>query len=150
MTKRIVVLNVDGSERVLDAVPKLAEMQAIVEGFIEHVTVLDRIEPDGAFVYTSMFVNENGLLDNLPRNAKATEIYQRNLRAAYPDAANPFQAAQAEFVEAVEAIGATLIDARPEVPGYEDDPYICGPALLFEGYTTDEVNAATRDEDDDE
>src|SRR5579872_5689279 len=93
MTKRIVILGTDGSETEIPTVPDLKALQTIVGGYIEHVRVLDHIEPGGAGVYTSMFVNEEGLLDDLPRNEKATAIYQRNVRAAFPEAENPFRAA---------------------------------------------------------
>lgn len=45
---------------------------------IEHVTVLH----DGQ--YTDMFVDECGLLDNLPRNEKATAIYRNNVLTNEP------------------------------------------------------------------
>lgn len=140
MPKRIVVISPDGSESELDAVPGLAEMQRLVGGDIEHVRVLDRIEPRGARIYTSMFVNETGLIDGLPRNERATAVYQRNVRTAYPGVAHPFRKASEEWLR--ELRGAVVVDATPDVPGYADDPWISGTAILFEGWTCEEVDAA--------
>lgn len=81
--KQIQVIKTDGTVEVLDKCPNLEGMQKIVGGYIEHVRVLDRIEKrDGQdfFVYTSMFVNDEGMIANLPTNAKATEVYLRNAR----------------------------------------------------------------------
>ncbi len=86
-----------------------------------------------------MFVNGPGLLDGLPRNENATEVYQRNVRAQYPDAENPFMAAKKAFEEKIK--GAVIINATPEnALGYEKDTWIAGDAILFDGYTCDEVD----------
>lgn len=138
--KRILVIEADGSERELTSVPNLKEMQKIVGGLIEHVTVLDRRDDQGNFIYTSMYINEGGLLDGLPRNEKATAIYQRNIRAAYPDDPNPFKTAEEESKRQAEASGMTIIDARTE--GYSDDPHIVGPVIFFEGWTREEAEEA--------
>jgi hypothetical protein len=143
MTRRIVALFPDGSELVLAKPPTWAEMQKIVGGPVERVTVLDHLEGERG-VYTSMFVHESGLLDGLPRNPKATEAYQRNARRFFPQAENPFRAID-------EAWRARLpnpfraVDMTPEhaiAAGYKDDPWIAGPAILFEGWTCQEVDAA--------
>jgi Domain of unknown function (DUF3846) len=139
MTKRIVIIEHDSSVRYLDTRPTLAEMQAIVGGDIEQVLVLDRIE-DGHPIYTSMYVNEEGLINDLPRNARATEIYQRNARFQHPDAANPFVAMQQAMIEACARMNVTVIHQRPQA--YRDDPYICGPAIYFQGWTCEDVDAA--------
>src|ERR1039457_5843092 len=91
--KRIVVLNTDGAERELTSVPTLEEIPQIVAGYYERVRVLDHIKGTRG-VYTSMFVNDNGLITGMPRNEKATAVYQRNVRMAFPSAANPFRAAE--------------------------------------------------------
>jgi len=146
--KRILVLQPDGTERELSAAPTLREMRAIVGGTVDHVRVLDRLEPGPAGlagVYTSMFVNDTGLSDGLPRNAKATEIYQRNIRAQFADHAQPFRAAREEMLARYATMGATFIDATPPdvaAAGYHDDPWIAGPAIFFEGWTCEEVDAA--------
>lgn len=143
MPKRIVVLNVDGSERELSAPPGLIEMQGIVGGYVEHVRVLDHVAPEGHFIYTSMFVNEESLLNDLPRNAKATEWYQRNVRTAFPEAKNPFRAA--DEANRRRFPNATHFDITPPgalAAGYKDDPWIAGPAVLFEGWTVEEVDDA--------
>jgi hypothetical protein len=118
-------------------------MQAIVGGLIEHVRVLDRIE-NGRFVYTSMFVSDTGLIDGLPRNQKASEVYQRNIRAAYPQSENPFREAHENWKASIPD-DFTLIDGRPEeakTDEYTDSPWICGPAILFDGYTCEEADEA--------
>lgn len=145
--KRIVVLNVDGTETVLEKNPDLKEMQAIVGGYIEHCQVMDRLDDDGNIVMTSMFVNEEGLLDELPKNEKATEIYQRNIRHQFPGP-DPFKRANAAMRQ---AYGSTLIEVPPPPSAganYRDDPWIAGPAIFYEGYTCNEVNALSGDGDE--
>src|SRR3954454_17749208 len=112
MSKQIVVIKANGETYNLEKSPSLKQMQEIVGGHVEHVRVLDRIEKNGRLVHTSMYVNETGMLDGLPRNQTATEIYQRNVRAQFPGAENPFQAASKAFEEQMK--GFTFI--RPETP----------------------------------
>lgn len=147
MAKRIVVLHVDGTETVLDKVPDLDGIQAIVGGYMELVTVLDHIEPGTRrFIFTRMIINEEGLIHKLPRNPKATEIYQRNVRAQFPDAENPFLRAKYEFEQRAKARGMTVISSPwTENPEYSIDPWIAGPAILFEGYTVEEAGEAMGD-----
>lgn len=54
--KEIQVIKVNGEISVLPKMPTLEEMHEILGGYIEQVTVLDRIE-DGQFIYTVMFAN---------------------------------------------------------------------------------------------
>jgi hypothetical protein len=141
--KRILVIEANGDERVLASAPTLKEMQKIVGGLIEHVKVLDRIE-NGRFIYTSMFVSDTGLIDGLPRNQKATEVYQRNVRAAYPNSTNPFREAHEKWKASLPT-NVTVIDGRPEEAKsdeYRNSPWICGPAILFDGYTCEEADEA--------
>jgi len=139
--KEILVLKTDGTTAVLGYNPNLKEMQRILGGYIEHVRVLDRIE-NGTFIYTSMYINETGLIDNLSRNTKATEIYQRNVRMQFPEAENPFLAADQQFLA---AMGDTaVIDVRP--PEYKEEPWIAGDVILFSGYTCEEVRALDSEE----
>ena len=133
---------IDGTREELDHFPELAEMQAIVGGWIEHVRVLDYVGTNGP-VYTSMFVNEEGLLKNLPRNEAATEIYQRNVRHHFAGHENPFQAAADEVRKQWEGRGMAYIDATPKdalAAGYATDPFVVGPAIYFQGYTVEEIN----------
>lgn len=135
--KRIVLLRSDGTSETLDHVPSRKELSAIVGGYIEMVRVMDRIE-DGLIIHTAMIVNEEGLLNNLPRNAAATAIYQRNVRAQFPDAANPFRAATEEWLRSIGRTADQITDLTPEhalAAGYKDDPWIAGDAVFFEGYT---------------
>lgn len=139
MPKRIMVYQADGFAFELTKLPSLQEMQALVGGYIEQVTVLDRVEA-GQPIYTLMYVNEDGLNDHMPRNAKATEIYQRNARWQHPDAENPFIAMDSEMRQRASAMGATLFNMQP--PEYAEDPWIAGPAIVFEGWDCAAVNQA--------
>lgn len=140
MTKEILILRASGDITELDHAPTLAEMQEIVGGYVEHVRVLDRIE-EGRFVYTSMFINECGLIDGLPRNPNATEAYQRNVRAQFAGEVEPFKAADEQFRNEVKEGGFALIEALPGPEEYDpNDPHIAGDAILFQGYTCQEVD----------
>lgn len=141
MPKKIVVYEVDGRERELTAIPKFPEIQKLVGGHVEIVSVLDRVE-HGRFIYCPMFVHEEGLILKLPRNEKATALYQANVRKQFPDAPNPFEEAakrwRARFpVEAVHIDG-TPADAV--AAGYKSDPWIAGTAIVFHGYSVEEVD----------
>lgn len=140
MTKAILILKASGDITELAHAPTLKEMQEIVGGDVEHVRVLDRIE-NGRFVYTSMFINECGLIDGLPRNPNATEAYQRNVRAQFSGEIEPFKAAEEQFRNEVKDSGMKVIDATMPLPDYDpNDPHIAGDAILFQGYTVQEVD----------
>lgn len=140
MTKAILILKASGEITELDHAPTLQEMQEIVGGYIEHVRVLDRIE-NGRFVYTSMYINEEGLLDGLPRNEHATEAYQRNVRAQFAGEIEPFRAAEEQARNEAKESGFEVIDATGPLDGYDpSDPHIAGDAILFQGYTVQEVD----------
>lgn len=120
-TKSIKIIRHDGSIEVLEKCPCLKGMQAIVGGLIEHVKVLDRIETTAKgeeFIYTSMFVDDEGLLKAKPHNEVATEIYLRNAREQIKRGADLGRFGTLENLQ------------------------IVGDALFFEGYTIDEINAA--------
>jgi len=138
--KGVVLIEANGNLRPLPEMISLGEMQKLVGGYIEQVKVLDRTEPNGERVYSYMYVNDEGLLDGLPRNEKATEIYQRNVRTAYPGEENPFLVANREFIKEAKARGFTELQAMVS-PSYDADPYIAGPAIYYEGYTCEEVLA---------
>lgn len=142
MPKQITILRADGRVEPFTSKVTLKALQEAVGGHIEHVRVLDRIE-DGRFIYSSMYVNDEGLLNGLPRNVKATEAYQHNIRAQYLNSANPFKDADDDFRKQFEAKGFKIINGAPssvEASGYDDDPWIAGDAVLFQGYTCDEAN----------
>lgn len=143
MEKQIQVIKANGDITVLPSAPSVEQMEKLVGGDIEHVKVLDRIDDDGNFVYTSMYVNETGLHDGLPRNPKATEIYQRNIRAQYPDSKTPFSDANdalPSLLGNVEVIDNTPKEAQ--AAGYDNDPWIAGDAVYFKGYTCREAERA--------
>ncbi len=139
--KRVILFRTDGSEIALPMVPTLDDMQRMIGGYVERVRCLDRFE-NGRPVFSSMFVHETGLIDGMPRNQKATVIYQRNIKAAFPNDPEPFLTAHAAFLSDAEKLGVTVIAG--EGPGsseeYIRDPYICGPAIWFEGYTCEEAD----------
>lgn len=143
MTRRVIFIDIGGGVTDLCKVPSSADLERIIGGHPEMVRVLDRIEA-GRFIYTAMFVHETGLKDGMPRNQTATEIYQRNVRAAYPDAPNPFQAATEAWKSRM-PVDAVHIDGTPEIAkaaGYADDPWIAGGVVFFEGWTIEEVDEA--------
>ena len=145
MKQEIQIIRADGSIAKMKKTPTLKEMQEIVGGLVEHVRVLDHIDDTGRLVYTSMFVNEEGLLKHLPRNEKATEIYQRNTKAQFPYSDNPFKDARQAYRKHVEARGFTYIDGTPKDvkdEGYQDSPWIAGDAIFFSGYTVEEADEA--------
>lgn len=69
---------------------------------LEHVSVLADFDGGTNFVRSDMFVNEIGVLEGLPLNSAATEIYRR----------------------------AAMLRAPSREP--ETLPSICGPAILFD------------------
>jgi hypothetical protein len=142
MTKQIVVLSPDGRTEILDTVPNLATLQALVGGYVEAVRVLDRLE-DMRPVYSYMYVNETGLNDGLPRNEAATALYQRNVRLAYAEEPDPFDAA-ARAAAARRPAGAFVVDLAADIPGYASDPWIAGVAVYYEGYTCEEIDRGRR------
>ena len=119
MTKAIHLIKADGTVEVFDKSITLKNLQVAVGGMIEHVKVLDRIESDAHgddFIYTSMYVDDEGLLKGKPHNEKATEIYLRNARE--------------QIKRGVSA--ATF--------GSLENLQVVGDVLHFPGYTCDEVN----------
>jgi hypothetical protein len=145
--KAILVLNVDGAIHTLPTPPTWRRMQAIVGGPVEQVRVLDRIE-NGQPIYSFLYCNEDGLNLGLPRNDAATEVYQRNVRAAYGDHPQPFLAAKAHARQLAALMGAVPIELSPPSAAYELDPWIAGPAIYFEGWSTEEVTAYWNREED--
>ena len=140
--KEILIIRADGTTEPFTGKVTLKNLQGAVGGKIEHVRVLDRIE-DGKFIYTSMYVNDEGLLIGLPRNDVATEVYQRNMRAQYPNSPSPFREISERFRKEHEDRGIAVIDGTPasaKEQGYEDDPFIVGDVVLFKGYTCQEAD----------
>lgn len=62
-------LKTDGSRVALDHEPSLAELQAMVGGWIERV----RVAVDGELA--DLIVNEEGHLHDLPLNKTASQVY---------------------------------------------------------------------------
>jgi len=128
----------DGHQERIGGMPTFAAMRTMVGGYVEQVRVLDRVD-QGKFVYTYMYVNEEGLIRGVPRNEVATALYQCNVRTAFAGQAEPFQAAKQQARQTAEAQGFTVIDQATPA-GYEDDPYIAGVAVYFQGFTCQEIN----------
>lgn len=147
--KQIQLIQSNGIISEIYHMPTLEEMQGLVGGHVEHVRCLDRIE-EGRLIYSSMYVNDSGLIDGLRRNEMATHIYQRNIREQFPGE-NPFKQAKEAMSKQAAANGIAIIDATPKdlsEAGYEYDPFIAGDAIYFAGYTVEEVNILMEDEDE--
>lgn len=88
MTIQMTVYLPDGSERVVETDlpprPNLHQLKEVMapyfpNAYTEHVNVLV------GSCYTDMFVDEDGLTKNLPRNEKATAIYRNNWLTQHPN-----------------------------------------------------------------
>lgn len=122
MEKAILFIPANGKTQALPKCPTHAEMQAFVGGELEHVRILDRIEPlsnGEKFIYSSMYVDENGRLDeNRPINKTATDLYRRNAREQ-------------------------IKRGTPEETfGPIEKMVIVGDVVYFEGYTVEEAEEA--------
>jgi hypothetical protein len=110
-----------------DKMPRTEEMRAYVDGLLEFVNCLY----EGHFP-TVMVVNDEGRLNDLPVNKRATEIYW---------AASATRGVDLSDKEQREADAKTFWEARgvdPEQvinidPKPDDPPYIHGPAIVLEG-----------------
>lgn len=141
LNRVIRVLKADGTEYVLPEMPSWEKMKEIVGGWLEHVTVLSHLNDDDSGFYSSMYINEEGLIMDLPRNAAATELYQRNVRVQFPNSPTPFKDA-AEAYRATLPPGTQVITSSPGEE-YDNDPYICGDVIFFQGYTREEADELT-------
>lgn len=140
MAKRILIIEPDGAERELpaDKLPVYRTMKEIVGGSVELVRVL-RQDITDRNAYTYMAVNESGLIDGLPRNQRATDLYLGNVRRAFPTVENPSKAAAESYRREMEAHGFTIIETDSSS---DEDPHICGPVIWFDGWTCDELTEA--------
>jgi len=101
-------------------------LRTIVGGWLEFVSVLDEAT-NRPF---SMIVNETGVVDKLPRNQKATDIYLAYSRRRFPGHSNPAKAMAEEHKRsAKERFGADLVYI--EFEGHSSDPYIAGDVVLI-------------------
>lgn len=67
---RALIVHPDGREDRCSINPTLAALQAVVGGYIEHVTVTPKVHA---------YVNEEGLLQGLPYNQEASLVTGRHL-----------------------------------------------------------------------
>lgn len=142
--KKILLLLPSGA--IIDLGPQVLSYQQLkstIGGYIEHVTVLDRIErsPRGdRWIYTSMYVHEEGRLIGLPHNPKATAIYQRNIRAQRPGHPYPFAEVEQEMQAAATKAGVFYINLSESDPTSDPDyPDIVGPAIYYQGWDIQEI-----------
>lgn len=109
-----------------DKIPTSDDMRIFVDGWLEFVNVLY----EGKFP-TVMVVNEEGRLNDLPVNERATEIYWAASAARGVNLANKEEreADSRAFWKArgVDPDQVTTMDPKPDEP-----PYIHGPAILLE------------------
>ncbi len=82
MSLQIRIIQADGREGLIN-VSKISSdaLRTIVGGWLEFVSVLDE---ESGRPY-SMVVNETGVIDKLPRNQKATDIYLAYSRRRFPN-----------------------------------------------------------------
>lgn len=140
--KRLVVIEPDGTERLLEGagpkgLPEYGTLREILGGPVELVRVLRADLP--GFAYTYMAVHEEGLLEGLPRNQKATDLYLAANRRAHPDAENPRAEAEKEMEARAKEDGFKIVDNPNTPPGYDEDPYIAGTVVWFDGWTVEEL-----------
>jgi hypothetical protein len=139
--KRAVIIRSDGREQVLLNGPEsyvyfrdYEAMRNIVGGPPEFTKVL-RQDLSG-YVFTFMVVHESGVVDGLPRNQRATDLYLANARRQFPDADNPSRALREAWI--AQFPKGAVIDTSP--PGYSDDPYIAGDVIWFDGWECEELD----------
>lgn len=144
--KRILFINTDGTTTELSEAPTMEQIHTMLNGHFEVVRVLGSkiMSVVGLFnveapTYSPMLVNDTGLVDGLPRNDVATVLYQRATRRRYSNEANPFRKSKEDFLKSIPE-GMGHISLSEVVPGYDDDPYIAGPVIYFEGYTFNEFD----------
>lgn len=136
MEKSIIILRVNGLSAPLNKIPTFNEMREIVGGWIEMVKVLplDALSVSSRHM-TYMICHEEGRLLNLPRNKKATEIYHNLTRKQFPQADDPFKSAKEAFLASMPE-GTHVITSS-----YEDEPFIAGDVIYFQGYTCTELDS---------
>lgn len=137
MPKRVVIMMVDGTTVTLKKIPSFDKMREFVGGFTELVKVLPLDSPSVApQCLTYMVVDEEGRIKGKARNELATEIYLNLTRKQFPGVDNPFKKAKEEFLKDFPK-GIILVG---NFWGEEEEPFIAGDAIYFEGYTTRELD----------
>lgn len=83
---KIIQPNGEETEVTLDMAPRpaLDDIQAALAPYFGRAYT-ERVNVLVGKNYTDMFVDENGLLTNQPRNEKATEIYRNNWLTQHPE-----------------------------------------------------------------
>ena len=127
------------STTILEEIPALDVMQAIVGGHIEHVRVL-RQDIDHRYEFTYMIVNEEGVLRDLERNSRATDLYLAYVRRRFPEASEPWREAQKEAEKRWSKLGVAVYADITPAQHQGKEPFIAGTAIHFAGYTCDELD----------
>ena len=65
--------------------PEFSELSRIIRPILGKGRDLERVNVLHEGRYTDMFVDDCGVLDDLPLNAKASDIYNNNLRTHEPE-----------------------------------------------------------------
>lgn len=150
--KQVVVYYPDGTKTVLDHTPSWDEMKKLIDTdmlelvtVLDHITVVDAGPPAGKFrkfVFTRMFVDEDGMAKGKLRNEAATKIYQRNVREQFPNEEFPFRKATEIWEKQMrERFGSEVAIVSTVSEDYDrDDPPIIGTAIVFEGWTQAQVD----------
>lgn len=145
--KRCVILSPDGTENVLSEGPKSRKvfgnyrvLKNAVGGPVEFVRILREDMPGHVFTY--MVVNESGLVHGLPRNQRATDLYLAHVRRQFPKSSNPSLEAKERWRAEMESRYGNemeFVSTSPE--GYDDDPYVAGTVVWFDGWTVQELDS---------
>jgi hypothetical protein len=142
--RAVILIQPDGTETVLcegDQIPGDDAIKKAIDGPLEFVRVL-RQEDEG-FTYTWMIGHEMALIEKLPRNQKATDLYLANVRRAYPDHPQPWKAAEQAMRRDYEALVGKALHVESLAPdGYDEDPYVAGPVIWFKGWTCQALERA--------
>jgi hypothetical protein len=134
MEKSVVYLFADGSEVHFKKVPSFEKMRGWLGGYVELVRVLPMDAPEPLEKYlTYLAVDEEGRIKDLLKNDQATEIYHNLTKKQFPGVENPIRKARETFVASMPK-GIFVVSSF-----YEEDPYIAGDAIYFQGYTCKEL-----------
>ncbi|NTE96712.1 hypothetical protein [Agrobacterium tumefaciens] len=89
MQTTFTIIQPDGAEEVhtveLPEQPEFKQLAAVIQPILGKNRDMERINVFWQDRYACMFVDDMGVLDDLPLNAKATEIYNNNLRVHNPE-----------------------------------------------------------------
>lgn len=135
LTRAIIVIEPDDKRYVIPPEDfNWEKARKVLDGYVEPVRVL-RIDLEG-YVFTYMFVDEEGMLKSKPVNAGATKLHRANIERQFPLAENPFEEANNEFDKMTKDFGIFVVNS--DTPEMRNNPQIYGTAIWFRGYTCEE------------